>query len=202
MLRWSLRLCLLPSLDDSVIYSADETFSFSATWYLSLGTLLQLSQYLLGWLSLARLWLAVLRRCTKSALQQFQKSCRGKGDHWRRACFNLPCQLHLPLARSLVSWNALHPGIFIQDPYSYRAGYALIKFKAWRDAYWISFSLNGVGFFFVLFFYHPQNQYILEEGKTRRGQVMPLDYVGLFTFTGGLVLFLMGLSFGGVTYSW
>jgi Fungal trichothecene efflux pump (TRI12) len=163
---------------------------------------LQLSQYLLGWLSLARLSLAALRRCTKSALQQFQRLCHGKGDHWRRECFNPPWRSDQPLARSLVGCKTLHPVVSIQDPYSHIAGYALIKFRTLRDAYWISFSLNGIGFLLVLFFYHPQNQYILEEEKTRWGQVKSLDYVGLFTFTGGLVLFLMGISFGGVTYPW
>jgi hypothetical protein len=78
----------------------------------------------------------------------------------------------------------------------------MIKYNTWRSAYWVALALNGTGFFLVLFFYHPQNQYILEEGKTRLGQLKSLDFTGLFLFTAGLILFLMGLSFGGVKYPW
>jgi hypothetical protein len=51
-------------------------------------------------------------------------------------------------------------------------------------------------------FYHPINQYITEEGKTRWKQVKSFDYIGISLFTASLVLFLLGLSFGGTTYPW
>ena len=54
----------------------------------------------------------------------------------------------------------------------------------------------------MVLFYHPVNQYIIEEGKTRRGQVKDLDWIGLLLFGSGLVLFLLGLSFGGTKFPW
>jgi hypothetical protein len=53
-----------------------------------------------------------------------------------------------------------------------------------------------------ILFYHPINQYITKEGKTRWQQVKSFDYTGISLFTAGLVLFLLGLSFGGATYPW
>lgn len=62
--------------------------------------------------------------------------------------------------------------------------------------------LNCVALALTLFFYHPVNQYITEEGKTKWQQVKSLDWIGVFLFAAGLVLFLLGLSFGGNKYPW
>lgn len=62
--------------------------------------------------------------------------------------------------------------------------------------------LNGLALVMVVFFYHPVNQYIIEEGKTKWQQVKSLDWIGVFLFATGLVLFLLGLSFGGTKYPW
>jgi hypothetical protein len=62
--------------------------------------------------------------------------------------------------------------------------------------------MNGVGLVLVVLFYHPQNQYTLEEGKTRWQQFKSLDYIGFLLYASGVLLFLVGLSFGGVTYPW
>lgn len=40
------------------------------------------------------------------------------------------------------------------------------------------------------------------EGKGRFEQFKELDFVGLLHFWGGLLSFLLGLSFGGNPYSW
>lgn len=54
----------------------------------------------------------------------------------------------------------------------------------------------------TFFWYHPVNQYIHEEGATTWQQVKETDFIGCFIFIAGLVLFLLGLSFGGSTYPW
>ena len=54
----------------------------------------------------------------------------------------------------------------------------------------------------VFFFYHPLNQYIHEEGKTAWGQVKETDFGGCFLFISGIVLFLLGISFGGNQFPW
>ena len=72
----------------------------------------------------------------------------------------------------------------------------------WRDTYWIPFGLNIIALILTFLFYHPRNQYIRETDRTRWQQVLDLDWGGTFLFTAGLVLFLLGISFGGTTYSW
>jgi hypothetical protein len=62
--------------------------------------------------------------------------------------------------------------------------------------------LNGIALALTVFFYHPVNQYIIEKGKTKWQQVKSLDWIGVFLFAAGLVLFLLGLSFGGNKYPW
>lgn len=53
------------------------------------------------------------------------------------------------------------------------------------------------------FFYHPPTYSQLHvQGKTKGQQMKELDYGGIFLFTAGMVLFLIGLSWGGTVYPW
>jgi hypothetical protein len=53
------------------------------------------------------------------------------------------------------------------------------------------------------FLYHPPTYTQLHvEGKTKRQQLKELDFGGIFLFTAGMVLFLIGLSWGGGVYPW
>lgn len=54
----------------------------------------------------------------------------------------------------------------------------------------------------VFIFYRPQNQYIKEEGRTRLQEVADLDFVGIFLYGAGVVLFLLGITFGGTEMPW
>ena len=74
--------------------------------------------------------------------------------------------------------------------------------SSWRTVYWISFAIYATALVLVFFFYRPINQHILEEGKTQMGQILELDFLGLFLYASGLVLFLLGISFGGNTFAW
>jgi hypothetical protein len=46
------------------------------------------------------------------------------------------------------------------------------------------------------------NQYIREEGKTVWQQFVSLDWIGTFLLLSGLVLFLLGITFGGSQFPW
>lgn len=54
----------------------------------------------------------------------------------------------------------------------------------------------------VFLFYHPRDQYIKEEGKTRLQEAADLDWVGFFLCAAGFCLFLLGISFGGAQLPW
>ncbi|EXJ66790.1 uncharacterized protein A1O5_09985 [Cladophialophora psammophila CBS 110553] len=81
-------------------------------------------------------------------------------------------------------------------------GNAIAYHTTWRWAYWVPFILNCVAFVLVLFFYHPKNQYIREEGKSRFQELADMDWVGFALCAVGLCLFLLGISFGGNLLPW
>jgi MFS family permease len=81
-------------------------------------------------------------------------------------------------------------------------GNAIAYYTTWRWAYWVPFILNCVSFVMVFLFYHPKNQYIREEGKSRLQELVDMDWIGFFLCATGLCLFLLGISFGGSQLPW
>jgi hypothetical protein len=54
----------------------------------------------------------------------------------------------------------------------------------------------------LFFFYHPPTFNLLHGRKTKMQLIKQLDYIGIFLWTAGLTLFLMGVSWGGTIYPW
>jgi len=77
-----------------------------------------------------------------------------------------------------------------------------VKHTSWRSVYWLAFAMNAFAGVLVFFFYHPVNQYIREEGKSVAQQALSLDWAGTFLLISGLVLFLLGVTFGGGQFPW
>ncbi|CAG8975243.1 hypothetical protein HYALB_00011943 [Hymenoscyphus albidus] len=72
-----------------------------------------------------------------------------------------------------------------------------------RWSYILGCIINAIaaGMFFIC--YHPPTYLQLHVGgKSKMSQLKGLDWVGIFLFTTGLVLFLIGLNWGGQSYSW
>lgn len=73
----------------------------------------------------------------------------------------------------------------------------------WRGCYYILIGINLASFLCWFFFYHPptfhmkhgQNASVLKYAKE-------FDYVGTLLYTAGLLIFMMGLSWGGTVYPW
>lgn len=85
--------------------------------------------------------------------------------------------------------------------------YAFIAYQpsvGWRAAYWYMFSWHVAAFIMLFFFYKPPDFRMKHrrDGKTKRQLLAELDYVGVFLFTAGGTLFLLGVNFGGRTYAW
>jgi MFS family permease len=74
----------------------------------------------------------------------------------------------------------------------------------WRGAYWYMCGFHAFGLVCMFFFYKPPTFETKhkEDGVSKWKLVAEMDYVGLFLFTAGCVLFLVGLSFGGRHYPW
>lgn len=72
----------------------------------------------------------------------------------------------------------------------------------WRWCYYLMIIVNGIGVICWYFFYHPPTFYMKNRNKTKWAMMKDFDFVGFIFFTGGLLIFLMGLSWGGSVYPW
>ncbi|KAF2263053.1 fungal trichothecene efflux pump [Lojkania enalia] len=73
----------------------------------------------------------------------------------------------------------------------------------WRWSYILGVIVNTLAVLLYFFFYHPPTYEMLHVGgKSRLKQLKTLDWVGIFLFTSGLVIFLIGMNWGGSTYPW
>lgn len=71
----------------------------------------------------------------------------------------------------------------------------------WRWCYYLMIITNAISTLCWFFFYHPPTFHMVSK-KTRSQQLREFDYGGLVLFTGGLLIFLMGLNWGGTVYPW
>ncbi|KAE9983241.1 hypothetical protein EG328_010182 [Venturia inaequalis] len=75
--------------------------------------------------------------------------------------------------------------------------------QKWRWSYYIGIICNALALIGYVVFYHPPTYDQLHvHGKSKWLQFKELDFVGLFLFLAGCVLFLIGLSWGGSRYTW
>ncbi|KAL3444200.1 fungal trichothecene efflux pump [Aspergillus insuetus] len=75
--------------------------------------------------------------------------------------------------------------------------------QGWRWSYYIGLILAVIATALYHFLYHPPKYAQLHVGgQTKWEMFKELDFVGIFLFVAGCVLFLIGLSWGGTTYPW
>ncbi|KAL5340899.1 fungal trichothecene efflux pump [Aspergillus crustosus] len=75
--------------------------------------------------------------------------------------------------------------------------------EGWRWSYYIGLILAVIATALYHFLYHPPRYGQLHgEGKTKWEMFKELDFIGIFLFIAGCVLFLIGLSWGGTTHPW
>jgi hypothetical protein len=75
--------------------------------------------------------------------------------------------------------------------------------QGWRWSYYIGIIISTLSLILYQFFYHPPSYDQLHvHGKTKWQQFKELDFGGIFLFCAGIVLFLIGLSWGGQSYPW
>jgi MFS family permease len=72
----------------------------------------------------------------------------------------------------------------------------------WRWSYYLDVIVSGCAVLLFFFCYHPPDFHLLHKDRSRMEQFRRQDFVGFFLFTGGLLLFIMGLSWGGSVYPW
>ncbi|OCT45295.1 hypothetical protein CLCR_05641 [Cladophialophora carrionii] len=73
---------------------------------------------------------------------------------------------------------------------------------SWRWCYYLMIIFNGLSMGSYLLFYHPPTFGMKHSRKEKLRMIRSFDYVGIFLFTSGMVLFLLGISWGGNVYPW
>ncbi|OAG07378.1 MFS general substrate transporter [Paraphaeosphaeria sporulosa] len=74
----------------------------------------------------------------------------------------------------------------------------------WRGAYWYMCAFHGFFMIVLVLTYYPPkfSTKHRHDGKTKMQLVKEIDYIGLFLFIAGCVLFLLGINYGGRQYPW
>jgi len=86
--------------------------------------------------------------------------------------------------------------------------YAFIQYSpsvGWRGVYWLLLGINGLAVACWVCFYFPptfDKKHRHDPHASKAYWVKNFDYFGTFLFAAGIVLFLMGLSWGGSVYPW
>lgn len=80
--------------------------------------------------------------------------------------------------------------------------YAFVLHSSWRSCYYLLIGINALAVSCWFFFYYPPTFEMKNGSKSRVQMLKDFDFVGLFLFIGGLLIFLMGLSWGGGLYPW
>ncbi|KAH3987503.1 hypothetical protein HBH98_024900 [Parastagonospora nodorum] len=73
----------------------------------------------------------------------------------------------------------------------------------WRWCYILGVIVNTLAIVLYYFCYHPPTYEMLHVGgKSKMKQLRTLDWLGIFLFSTGLVVFLIGMNWGGSAYPW
>jgi MFS family permease len=72
----------------------------------------------------------------------------------------------------------------------------------WRGCYYLIIAINAFSTVCWVLFYHPPTFHMKHARASRMDLIKNFDYVGLVLFTGGFLIFLMGLSWGGSMHPW
>lgn len=74
--------------------------------------------------------------------------------------------------------------------------------QGWRWCYYLNMITCGLSLLLFFFFYHPPNYGLLHQGQSMRRELKRLDYVGLVLYCCGLIMLLLGISWGGKIHPW
>lgn len=72
----------------------------------------------------------------------------------------------------------------------------------WRWSYYLNIIVAGLTTLLFFLFYHPPTYAMLHSKHSKKSILKMLDLGGAALFLGGLVIFLIGISWGGVVYPW
>ena len=100
-------------------------------------------------------------------------------------------------------WRSLGLGLLeagIATPWgmiSSLLGYSLLEYSSWRWIFYIGIIVEAVALIGTAIFYWPTSRPRGDFDKSRLDEFKEIDFIGLFLFTSGLTVFLIGLTWGG-----
>jgi MFS family permease len=74
--------------------------------------------------------------------------------------------------------------------------------QTWRWAYYLNIITTSCSGLLFFAFYHPPTFSKLHTRRSKMQMLKSLDFVGILLLVAGMVLFLMGLNWGGTMYPW
>ncbi|KAL2834391.1 fungal trichothecene efflux pump [Aspergillus cavernicola] len=72
----------------------------------------------------------------------------------------------------------------------------------WRGIFYLLIATNGLAMLCWFLFYHPPSFKMLHRRQLFKDLVLNFDWIGLFLYSGGLALVVLGLTWGGDMYPW
>ncbi|EXJ87481.1 hypothetical protein A1O3_04441 [Capronia epimyces CBS 606.96] len=77
-----------------------------------------------------------------------------------------------------------------------------LQVATWRWCYYLCIILQGLALVLLVVSYHPPSFRKLHSTKSRTAMIKEIDYIGVFIWMVGVVLFLLGINWGGSKYPW
>ncbi|KAL6229334.1 hypothetical protein BDW75DRAFT_235289 [Aspergillus navahoensis] len=74
--------------------------------------------------------------------------------------------------------------------------------SGWRGCFYVLIAINAFALLCFVLFYWPPSFRDKHAYESKKKYIIEFDYVGVVLFAGGLLVFLMGLSWGGSRYRW
>lgn len=120
--------------------------------------------------------------------------------------FSYVLQELLPMKYRYLGSGFIYPWSIAGSGFGPAVAYAFVTRYSvgWRGVYWLLLAINGTALLCWVLFYFPPTfeQKHKEDITSKMYWVKNFEYLGTFLFSAGIIVFILGLSWGGSIYPW